>query len=288
MNKATKDLIKMALAEDVGIGDVTTELITSNLKLKTSKAQIITKETGMIAGLPLAKLVFEVIDKKIKFTQKVKDGKQVKKGAVIAEIKGSAESILKGERLVLNFLQQLSGVATLTNQFVELVKGTRCKILDTRKTTPLWRGAEKYAVLAGGGSNHRFGLYDAILIKDNHIVIAGGIDKAIRAIKANRAEGEIEIETKNIKEVKSAITAGADKVLLDNMDIKTLKQAVRLCKKNKMWCEASGGVNLRTVRAIAKTGVDAVSIGALTHSAKALDISLKIESILKGENAPGL
>ncbi|NQU17261.1 MAG: carboxylating nicotinate-nucleotide diphosphorylase [Candidatus Saganbacteria bacterium] len=273
MNKSIKNLIKMALAEDVGGGDITTNAV---IPQKTrAEAKIIAKESGVIAGLPLAYLIYEVLDKKVQFICKIKDGSSVKKGTIIAKVKGPARSILSGERLVLNFLQHLSGIATLTNQFVVRVKGSRVKILDTRKTTPLWRGAEKYAVLAGGGSNHRFGLYDAVMIKDNHIEIMGGIANAVGACRD--MPEPIEIECKNISEVKQAISAGVGRILLDNMNLKTLRKAVGLCKKAKIRTEASGGVNIKTVRSIAKTGVDAISIGALTHSAKALDISLEIE-----------
>ncbi len=265
----------MSLAEDVGSGDITTNSIVP--KNKIVEATIIAKESGVIAGLPLAELVFEVLDKKVKFISKVSDGKKVKKGTVIAKIKGPARAILTGERLALNFLQQLSGIATLTNQFVARVKGSGAKILDTRKTTPLWRGAEKYAVCCGGGVNHRLGLYDAVLIKDNHLDIAGGVEEAVARVKGQGSRRmAIEVECKKISQVKEAIDFGAKKILLDNMNIKTLRQAVKLCKKAKVWTEASGGVNLKTVRSIAKTGVDSISVGALTHSAKAMDISLGI------------
>ncbi|OGC03571.1 nicotinate-nucleotide diphosphorylase (carboxylating) [candidate division WOR-1 bacterium RIFOXYA12_FULL_43_27] len=274
-NKSLNHLIKKALEEDVGSGDITTNAIVPENKI--AKAKIIAKEEGIIAGLPLAKLTYEVLDKKVRFISKVKDGCRVKSGTVIAEISGPARAILTGERLALNFLQHLSGIATLTNKFK--AQSSKCKnkveILDTRKTMPLWRGAEKYAVACGGGTNHRMGLYDAILIKDNHIAIAGGIEKAICKAQAQaQAKVRIEVEAKRISEVKEAIKIGVDRILLDNMNIKTLKQAVALCKKSKIKTEASGGVNLKNVAAIAKTGVDYISIGALTHSAKALDISL--------------
>ncbi|MBI5701602.1 carboxylating nicotinate-nucleotide diphosphorylase [Candidatus Saganbacteria bacterium] len=278
MGKQIENLIKMALAEDIGSGDVTSDAIIG--KDRKTKAVIIAKEAGIIAGLPLAQMVFNVLDKKVKFVYKIKDGSKVKKGQIVAEISGPARSILIGERLALNFLQRLSGIATLTGEYVARVKGQRAKILDTRKTMPLWRGADKYAVLAGGGQNHRMGLYDAILIKDNHIKIVGGVSAAIKKAQGARVKGQgkiiIEIEAGNIAEVKEAISAGADRILLDNMNLKILKQAVVLCKKAKIATEASGGVNLQNVRSIAKTGVDFISVGALTHSPKALDISLKI------------
>lgn len=264
MNNAMKNLIRMALAEDIGPGDITTELFVP--KGQKAKAFIIAKEAGIIAGLPIAMMVYGVLDPKVKFIFKIKDASKVKKGKIIAEISGSARSILTGERLALNFLQRLSGIATLTDKFVARVKGTRAKILDTRKTTPLWRGAEKYAVLAGGGVNHRMGLFDAILIKDNHL----------KYCKDIRLSGNFEMEAANMPQVKKAIKAGASRILLDNMSVKTLRSAVKLCKPAGVKTEASGGIRLDNVRAVAKAGVDFISIGALTHSARALDLSLKI------------
>lgn len=271
MNKPIENLIKMALAEDIGSGDITTDAIIE--KGKKAKAVIISKQAGLVAGLPLARIVFNILDRKIKFKPLVSDGSRVKRGERIAEIYGDARSIVSGERLALNLLQRLSGIATLTSQFVNKVKGTKARILDTRKTMPLWRGADKYAVLAGGGSNHRFGLYDAVLIKDNHLKFAGISD----SIKKCKALGKkVEVEAKNLSEVKEAIKSRADRILLDNMDIKSMKAAVVLCKKTGIETEASGGVNLDNVLGIAKTGVDYISIGALTHSPKALDISLEV------------
>ena len=271
MSKIIEDLIKLALAEDVGPGDITTESIVD--KGKKARAEIIVKEDGIVAGLPLAQIVFSSLDKGIKFKPVVKDGTFVKKGKKIAEIYGEARAILSGERLALNILQRLSGIATTTSLFVKKVKGTRTVILDTRKTIPLWRGADKYAVLAGGGSNHRFGLFDAILIKDNHLKFA---DIKLAVEKCKAAKMKIEVEVKNLSETKEAIISKADRILLDNMDAKTTKRAVALCKKAGIETEASGGINIKNVRTIAKTGVDFISIGALTHSPKALDISLEI------------
>lgn len=264
-----KKIIREALREDVGSGDITTKTI---VKAEArAKGEIRAKESGVIAGLSVAKEVFRQVDRRIKFIPKVKDGARVKKGKVVAIVSGPARGILTGERVALNFLQRLSGIATLTNQFVK--KSKRAKILDTRKTTPGLRALEKYAVKMGKGNNHRQGLYDAILIKDNHIMLAGGIDKAIAAFKGRRG---IEAEAKTIAQVKKTIMTGADKILLDNMSLKNLRKAVRLCKKSKIKTEASGGVNLKTVGRIAATGVDFISVGALTHSAKALDISLEL------------
>jgi len=276
MKEVSDFLIKLALAEDIGPGDITTRAIVP--KDRNAKAVIMAKEAGVIAGLEIAKDVFKHLSRNIKFISGVKDGTFVKKGKVLAAIIGPAATIITGERVALNFIQHLSGVATLTNKFVARVKGqgSRVKILDTRKTIPGMRVLEKYAVRMGGGANHRMGLHDAVLIKDNHIMIAGGIEKAIKAAMAKYGRKEIEVEARTIEEVKKAVRAGADRILLDNMNITQLKESVKLCKKARIKTEASGGVNLNNVKAIAKTGVDFISVGALTHSAKALDISLKI------------
>ena len=280
MNNSMKTLIKMALAEDIGSGDITTDLLVDKKKIVT--AEFKAKEEGIIAGLPLVEIIFDLLDKKVKLFVKVCDGHKVKKGQVFATLTGSAHSILKGERLALNFLQRMSGIATLTSKFVHAIKGTHSKILDTRKTIPLWRGADKYAVLAGGGANHRFGLFDAILIKDNHIEFAGGIDKAVKkvmdpSILKKKKVSFVEVEAGNLEEVRKAIESGIDRILLDNMDLKTLKEAVKLCKRYHVLAEASGNVSLENVRKIAQTGVSFISVGTLTHSPKALDISLKIK-----------
>ena len=270
----THKLVKGALREDVGSGDITTRSTVAGSAV--ARGNILAKESGVIAGLLAAKEVFRQVDRKIKFVPKISDGAKVKKGKVIAVVSGPARGILTGERVALNFLQRLSGTATLTNQFASRV-GSRVDVLDTRKTTPGLRALEKYAVRIGGGKNHRMGLYDAVLIKDNHIALAGGIEKAIKKAKGMRQKAKgIEVEAKSILQVKQAIMAGADKILLDNMSIKTLRKAAKLCKKAKVWTEASGGINLKNVIKIAKTGVNAISVGALTHSAKALDISLEI------------
>jgi nicotinate-nucleotide pyrophosphorylase (carboxylating) len=285
LKKAIDFLVKLALAEDIGPGDITTKAIIPGRQ--KAKAVILAKEAGIVAGLEIAKEVFRQVDSKIRFVSRWRDGKMVRKGEIIAQLSGPARGILTGERVALNFLQHLSGIATVTNQFVSRVagprrarssrRGPRVKILDTRKTVPGMRALEKYAVKIGGGTNHRLGLYDAILIKDNQIKIARGIKKAVEGIRRHyKARKAIEVEAKTIGEVKEAIAAGADRILLDNMTVKVMKQAVKLCKKAGVMTEASGGVSLNNVRAIAKTGVDYISVGALTHSAKALDISLKI------------
>ncbi len=269
-----KNIIKNALREDIGSGDITTLAIVP--KEARAKGEMIAKEAGVIAGLEVAKEVFRQVDRRIGFVAKVKDGAEVKRGKVIAEISGPARGILIGERVALNFLQHLSGIATLTWKFVARVRGQGSRILDTRKTIPGLRTLGKYAVRCGGGTNHRMGLFDAVLIKDNHIAVGGGIIKVVQTFRSAKSNGPIEIEAKTISQVKQAIAAGADRILLDNMTVKTLRKAVKLCKKAGIKTEASGGVNLKNVRAIAKTGVDYISIGALTHSAPALDISLEV------------
>lgn len=276
INNQTIQLIKEALKEDVGAGDITTSCAVGCSVAVCGN--ILAKEAGVICGLGFAKEVFRQVDKKIKFTVRSYDGAKVKKGQVVATVCGPARGILIGERLALNFLQHLSGVATLTSKYVARVKGTRCLILDTRKTMPLWRNAQKFAIKCGGGTNHRMGLWDAVLIKDNHIALAGGIGKTVVAAKLALPRKKIEAEAKTISQVRQAISAGADIILLDNMNLKTLRKGVKLCKKAKVRTEASGGVTLRTIRAIAKTGVDSISVGALTHSAKALDLSLSLIS----------
>jgi nicotinate-nucleotide pyrophosphorylase (carboxylating) len=273
IDKVTDFTVRVALTEDVGPGDITSRTLIP--AKQRAAARILAKEEGIVCGLALAREVFRQVDRKIKFTPKVRDGARVKKGKIIAVVKGPARGILTGERVALNFLQRLSGIATLADHFVS--RAGKVKILDTRKTTPGLRVLEKYAVKVGGGVNHRMGLYDAILIKDNHIALAGGIEKAIEKAKGIRSKaGGIEVEAKTIAQVKKTIKAGADRILLDNMSVRTLRQAVKFCKKAKIKTEASGGVNLKNVRAIAGTGVDYISVGALTHSARALDISLKV------------
>ena len=270
------NFIKQALKEDIGKKDITTDLIVARSTL--ARAEIIAKEKGIIAGINIAGQVFNELDKNILFKKKAKDGDFVKKGEVIAELYWRARAILTAERVALNFLQRLSGIATLTSKFVRLARGV--KILDTRKTTPYLRELEKYAVRTGGGYNHRFNLNEAILIKDNHLIICG-IRKAIE--KARKSNKKIEVEVKNLEEVKEALKFGADVLLLDNIKINEIKKAVKLVRKKskKTMIEVSGGVNLKNIRHIAKTGVDFISIGALTHSANALDISLEIVEVKK-------
>jgi len=269
-----KPIVKAALREDIGAGDVTTEAIVD--KTARSRARIIAKQAGIIAGLPVAKAVFTAVDRRLKFTAQIPDGSPVSTGAVIAEISGPTRSQLTAERTALNFLQRLSGIATLTRKFVDAVSGTNAKILDTRKTTPFLRMLEKYAVRMGGGYNHRFGLDDMILIKDNHIAAAGSITQAVRKAKqGNKRKLKIEIEARNRSDVKEALKTGVKLIMLDNMNVAEIMQAVELAR-GKAKLEASGGITLDNVREIAETGVDYISIGALTHSAPALDLSMEI------------
>lgn len=267
-------LVKNALAEDIGSGDITTNVIVPERTL--ARGAIILEEDAVIAGIEIAEEVFKQLDKNVKFSAVYKDSAKVLKGKVIAKISGKARALLTGERTALNILQRLSGIATLTNSFVKAVKGTDAKIVDTRKTTPNFRIFEKYAVLMGGGHNHRFGLYDAVLIKDNHISIAGGIKRAVAMARQNIPHTmKIEAEAKSLKEVKDALASGADIIMLDNMPVAMMKKSVAMINK-KAVVEASGNINLKNVRDIALTGVDIISIGALTHSYKAVQMSMEI------------
>lgn len=268
-----RQFIEKAIEEDLGTGDITSELLIPSERKAT--AMVVAKCDAVLAGMPFALEAFDIIDKDIKTNVFASEGAKVRKGDIIAEINGPARSILAGERVFLNILQRLSGVATLTNKFVMAVRGTKTKILDTRKTQPCMRAMEKYAVSMGGGRNHRFGLYDAILIKDNHIEAVGSIKEAVKRAKGGRHLSKIEVEVENLKEFREALKAGADVVMLDNMPVSEMKKAVELREGNVL-LEASGNVTLENVREIAETGVDFISIGALTHSAPSADISLKI------------
>ena len=284
-----KNIIKTALKEDIGSGDITTNAI---LKERgkgeggRGTAKIIVKENLVVAGLSVAGEVFKQLDKKAVFKPLVKDGEGVKKGQCIAEVKGRLRTLLTGERVALNFLQRLSSITTLTRQFVDAVKGYDVKILDTRKTTPNLRILEKYAVRCGGGFNHRFGLFDAILIKDNHIVAAGGIKNAVLQVRKNAPKKKIEVEVKNFKELKEALESKVALIMLDNMKPQQMKRAVSFIRithhaSRTTLIEASGGVNLKNVKKIAKTGIHRISIGALTHSARGVDISMEIVKQLR-------
>ena len=270
-------IVKIALEEDLGSGD-----ITSNLTIpekQKGEGFIVAREKGLIAGLEVVKSVFKQVDPGLMFKPLVSDGDKVRPGQRVALIRGKVKSILAGERTALNFLQRLSGIATLTGEFVGKIRGTRAKILDTRKTTPGLRLLEKYAVKKGGGKNHRQGLYDMILIKDNHIKAAGSISAAIGKALRNKKGLKIEVETRNFGEVKEALNFKIDRIMLDNFKPEDLRRAVRLIrsKNKKVEIEASGRVNLKNIRKIALSGVDYISVGALTHSAKALDFSLLLK-----------
>jgi len=267
-------IIKNALAEDIGKGDITTAAIIRENKI--GQAQAIAKEDFIIAGIDVFQKVFLFLDDRIEFKALIADGEKVKKGDIIAQITGPLASILQAERVALNFFQRMCGIATLTGKFVEAVSGTKAKILDTRKTIPGLRLLDKMAVKIGGGLNHRMGLYDGVLIKDNHIAAAGGIPAAVRAQKKSLTKKlKIEVETKNLLEVEEALNSGVDIIMLDNMPVDEMTKAVALVR-GKALLEASGNVSLQNVARIAATGVDFISVGEITHSVRAADIALKI------------
>jgi nicotinate-nucleotide pyrophosphorylase (carboxylating) len=262
--------IRRALNEDIGPGDATTNSIVS--AEATMRGQIIAKQDGIIAGLDVARAAYELLDSDVDFTAQVADGSRVTRGGVLALISGRTRCLLTAERTALNFLGRMSGIATLTRQFVDAVAGTRAVILDTRKTAPGLRAVDKLAVKLGGGGNHRIGLYDMILIKDNHIDFAGGIEEAVRRARASNSGLQIEVEARTLDDVNVALGLGVERILLDNMSIQQMTDAVRLTN-GRAKLEASGNVTLETVRRIAETGVDFISVGALTHSAKVFDVS---------------
>jgi nicotinate-nucleotide pyrophosphorylase (carboxylating) len=275
-NEELRAAVKSALAEDIGGGDVTTLATVSKNLL--ARAVMRAREPVIVAGLEFAETAFHQLSPKIKIEKLTRDGKRIRTGETLLKISGPARAILTAERVALNFVQRLSGIATLTSQFVEAVRGTNAKILDTRKTTPGWRRFEKYAVACGGGQNHRIGLFDMILIKDNHLAaLRDAKPNAIAAAVARAHEKfpklKIEVEADTLKQVEQAVNAGADFILFDNMSLKRLRQAIKIVS-GRAKTEASGGVNLKTVRAIAETGVGFISVGALTHSARAVDIGL--------------
>ncbi len=277
---AASRLIKIALDEDFGQrGDITTRALGTTDDHVS--ARIIAKQRGLVCGLDILSLVFREIDASITISLKVKDGDAVEPRQTLVELYGSSEKILNAERTALNFLGRLSGIATLTHQFVEQVGELHTRLLDTRKTTPGWRVLEKYAVTCGGGANHRFGLYDMFLIKENHITAAGGLATAVRACRDYRRRmnfhADIEVETQNLEQVKEALALKVDRILLDNMSLEQLRECVDFVA-HRIPLEASGNVSLATVRRIAETGVDFISIGSLTHSAVAFDVSLLIDS----------
>jgi len=268
-------IIEQALLEDIGTGDITTEsIVPYGLK---AKGIIKASEEGVVAGLDTACLVFKKLDPETCFQSKTKNGNKISPGEILAEISSSARTILKGERVALNFLQRMSGIATITSKFCQEVKDFPVRIVDTRKTTPGLRILEKYAVRMGGGHNHRFGLYDAVLIKDNHIATGGGgIKSAVNSVRKQISHTvKIEVEVENLSQLQEALEMKVDIIMLDNMNLNTMKKAVEIAK-GKTLIEASGGVTLERVKEIAQTGVDLISVGALTHSVKSLDISMEI------------
>ncbi len=276
------ELIKMALREDISNEDVTTNAVMPSYRKGT--VQLICKQDGVICGLPVFERTFKLLDENTEFRLYVKDGDEVKKGMLLAEIEGDIRVLLSGERTALNFLQRMSGIATYTRKTCQLLKGTHTRLLDTRKTTPNMRIFEKYAVKVGGGCNHRYNLSDGILLKDNHIGAAGGIKNAVQAAKRYAPfVRKIEVETENLEMVKEALEAGADIIMLDNMSVADMKAAVKLIG-GRAQTECSGNVTAENIAAILDTGVDFVSSGALTHSAPVLDLSLKNLKPVGAEN----
>lgn len=273
---AAQTLIELALKEDVGDGDITTDNI---IPAETRrKAKMVAKADGVVAGLPVAEMVFKSLDPQLIWNVITPEGSKVKKGDVMVEFEGTYRALLTGERTALNFLQRLSGIATLSAKYAEAVNEFKTVILDTRKTLPGFRMLDKYAVKTGGASNHRIGLYDMAMIKDNHIEVAGGITKAVDAVRSKIKAGIlIEVETTTLEQVQEAIDAGADIIMLDNMDTETMKKGVELIA-GRAKVEASGNMTLERLREVAATGVDYISIGALTHSVSALDISQRLEN----------
>ena len=303
ISSQSRSLVRQALREDIGTGDITTDALVPSAFV--GEARIEAKASGILCGGPVVLEVFRLVDPRLKIERKVSDGARVSKGKSAFVIRGRVASILKGERVALNFLSHLSGIATLTNQFVSKTKGTRAEIYDTRKTTPLWRELEKYAVRCGGGQNHRLGLWDEVLVKDNHWYAIGmqpslrggqkgqrsnlGVQRLLQSLRSfamtNRRKIPVEVEAADLKELSHLLEADfhMDRILLDNFSVPQLRQAVHLVRRshNRILLEASGGVTLANVCQIAKAGVDRISVGALTHSAPALDFSLNLGRVGK-------
>jgi nicotinate-nucleotide pyrophosphorylase (carboxylating) len=263
------ECINIALKEDIGQGDITTDSIVPSDA--TMEGQIESREAGVVAGLDVAQLVFRTLNRRARFDTYVMEGEHIGEAQILATVSGPARALLTGERTALNFLGRMSGIATLTRQFVDAVRGTEAIILDTRKTAPCLRHVDKLAVRRGGGRNHRMGLYDMILIKDNHIDFAGSLSDAVQRAREMSSHLELEVEARTLDDVRTALRLGVERILLDNMSIEEMREAVRLAS-GRARLEASGNVCLENVRQIAETGVDYISVGALTHSAKALDI----------------
>ena len=273
LSSEIKNSIQRALDEDIGSGDATSESI---IPLEAQmQAQIVAKQDGVVAGLDVAKATFLLVDEAVKFVSLASEGQRVKSRDVLAKVSGPARAMLVAERVALNFLGRMSGIATFTRQFVDAVEGTGAIILDTRKTAPGLRLIDKLAVKRGGGQNHRMGLYDMILIKDNHIDFAGSLPEAVRRARSRNSGLEIEVETRSLEDVAAALALGVESILLDNMSLEQMREAVQL-SNGRAKLEASGNVDLERVRQIAETGVDYISIGALTHSVKVFDVSMKV------------
>lgn len=271
------DLIKRAISEDINYIDVTTDYLIPDGSVST--ARLISKDEGVVAGIEIGMRVFELLDADVTFTIFKKDGEPVKKGDVIAEMRGSTAALLKGERTALNLMQHMSGIATETRKCVDLIKGTRATIAETRKTLPGLRPLQKYAVVAGGGVNHRYNLSDAAMLKDNHIDAYGSLTKAVEALRSKVGHMvKIEVETRTLEELEEALAVKADVIMLDNMDCPTMKKAVEITA-GRAKLEASGNVTHENIREVAETGVDIISLGALTHSVKCFDISMRIDPV---------
>lgn len=275
-DKVLKEFIRTALEEDIQGGDHST--LSTIPKDLEQKAQLLVKENCILAGVELAEIIFKNFDKSLKVEVFIKDGEPAKKGDVAFIVTGKARSILSTERLVLNCMQRMSGIATMTHDWDSRLVGTKTKLLDTRKTTPNFRVCEKWAVAIGGGTNHRYGLYDMIMLKDNHIDYNGSITNAVKMakdyVKKNKLKLKIEVETRNLDEVEEAVKSGADRIMFDNMDVETMTKAVKIVNK-KAETEASGGITRDVLNSVAKTGVDFISAGAITHSSSNIDLSLK-------------
>ena len=269
------DLIKLALQEDIGPGDITTDnLVAPDIR---GVGTIVAKQELVIAGLQVAEKVFKTLEPQIDFEALYADGDRIAIGSTVVSINGKLDALLKGERTALNFLQRLSGIATQARAFVREVAGTSVKLVDTRKTTPGWRVLEKYAVRMGGAHNHRMGLYDGVLIKDNHIAVSGGIAKAVKQVRQAISHlVKVEVEAATVEAVQEALAAGVDVIMLDNMTLDQIRQAIRIIDK-KALVEVSGNVTRERLKELAQTGVDLISIGALTHSAVAVDLSMRID-----------
>jgi nicotinate-nucleotide pyrophosphorylase (carboxylating) len=269
-------LARAAVAEDLGTGDLTSDgMFGADVRCQ---ATLLLKEPGVLAGLPAAEAVFAAVSPETRLEPRASDGDRIEDvPAPVADVEGPVRAVLAGERVALNLLGRLSGIATLTRRYVDAVEGTNAVVLDTRKTTPGLRALERYAVRCGGGTNHRLGLWDAVLVKDNHLRLAGGIRPAVEPLRATDPDLPIELEVESLAEVREALDAGVDRLLFDNMPVPLLRDAVALVA-GRVPTEASGGVSLETVRAIAETGVDFVSVGALTHAARSLDVSMEVLS----------